>query len=380
MNEPVVAYLDHAATTPLRPEALEAMLPFYGPRFGNPSGSHRVARDARRAVDEARDLVAAALGCSAGEVVFTGCGTESDSMAILGVLGSRGGLAVCPSVEHHAVLHVVEHAGGRVVGVDSNGAVDLDALGAALDDSVSIVSVMAVNNEVGSIAPIREVAKLVRERAPRALLHTDAVQAATWLDLRELASQVDLLSLSAHKFGGPKGVGVLFVRSGVVLDPMLRGGGQERDRRSGTHNVAGIVGLATALSITDARRVDDVALIASLRNRLVDGLLASVPDALETVPQGAKVAGSAHMCFAGADSESLLFLVDDAGICASAASACASGAMEPSHVLAGMGTPVHYALGALRLTLGYSSTDADVDRALEVIPQAVARIRSRGAA
>ena len=377
MNLPVAAYLDHAATTPMRPEALEAMLPFYGSRFGNPSGSHRAARDARRAIDEARDDVAAAVGCSPGEVVFTGCGTESDNAAILGVLRQQGGTSVCPAAEHHAVLHVVERTGGRVVRVGPHGSVDLDHLADCLDENVTVVSVMAVNNEVGAITPISEVAAVVRRLAPRALLHTDAVQAPTWLDLREISAHVDALSLSAHKFGGPKGVGVLTVRNGVVLEPLLEGGGQERERRSGTHNVAGIVATAVALRITDERRADDNVRIAALRDRLVDGIVQQVPDCLETVPRAHKVAGSAHLCFAGVDSESLLFLVDDAGVCASAASACASGAMEPSHVLAAMGTDRQYATGALRMTLGYSSTDADVDRALEVVPAAVAQIRAR---
>jgi cysteine desulfurase len=263
------------------------------------------------------------------------------------------------------------------VGVDSCGRINLDELASALDPDVSVVSVMAVNNEVGSIAPIDDVAALVRSRAPKALLHTDAIQAVTWMDLRPLAAKVDLLSLSAHKFGGPKGVGVLMVRDGIALEPLLLGGGQEHDRRSGTHNVAGIVALATALRIADERRDEDVARIAMLRDRLVDGLHERVPGMIETVPRDAKVAGSAHVCFEGVDSESLLFLADDGGVCASAASACASGAMEPSHVLAAMGTPRSHAGGAIRLTLGYTTTQGDVDRVLEVLPAAVRRIRER---
>lgn len=377
MSSPAITYLDHAATTPMRREALEAMLPFYGERFGNPSGSHRVARDARRAIDEARDTVAAAVGCRPSEVVFTGCGTESDSTAILGVLGRRPGIGVCSTVEHHAVLHVIEHAGGRTVGVDASGRIDLDALAGVLDDTVSVVSVMTVNNEVGSVSPIREISALVRKRAPRAVLHTDAIQAPMWMDLRPVMASVDLMSLSAHKFGGPKGVGALIVRDGTPIEPLLLGGGQEHDRRSGTHNVAGIVALATALRLTDERRADDVARIAALRDALVDGLLERIPDSVETVPRTDKVAGSAHMCFAGADSESLLFLLDAQGVCASAASACASGAMEPSHVLAAMGADPRHARGALRMTLGTTSTLDDVERALAIIPAAVERIRSR---
>ncbi len=373
MNERLT-YLDHAATTPMRPEAIEAMLPFLGERYANPSGSHRASRDARLALDEARDLVAGCLGADAGEIVFTGCGTESDNVAVLGPLRRHGGMAVCPATEHHAVLHVVEHRGGRVVGVDATGVVDLDALAGALDDDVRVVSVMAVNNEVGTVQPLAEVAALVRQLAPTAVLHTDAVQAACWLDLRELTSIVDLLSLSGHKFGGPKGVGLLWARQGVTFEPLLQGGGQERDRRSGTHNLAGIAAFATALSITDAERDSTVERLTRWRDRLVDALVAA--GAIETVPRSAKVAGSAHVCFPGLESESLLFLLDRAGICASAASACASGAMEPSHVLAAMGVPRESAMGAVRFSLGPATTADDIEYALAEVPVIVDRLRA----
>jgi cysteine desulfurase len=373
---PSPTYLDHAATSPMRPEAVAAMLPFFSERFANPSGSHRFARDARRAIDEARDRVAATVGVLPGEVVFTGCGTESDNAAIAGA--DHRGRAVCTAVEHHAVLHPVEHAGGSVVGVDATGRVDLDQLASALDEStgaVAIVSVMAVNNEVGTINDIAAVAALVRERAPGALLHTDAVQAAPWLDLRAISPHVDLMSLSAHKFGGPKGVGVLTVRNGVQLVPLIRGGGQERDRRSGTHNVAGIAALAEALAVTDAEREGDVDRIRRLRDRLVDGITASVEGVRETVPRELKVAGSAHVCIAGVESEALLYLLDEADVCASAASACASGAMEPSHVLEAMGVEREWSAGALRMSLGHTTTETDVDRAVDVIVDAVERLR-----
>ena len=372
-------YLDHAATTPMRAEAIEAMLPFLAERFANPSGVHRFARDARRAVDEARDLVADAIGCRPGEVVFTGCGTESDNAAIAGAVRRRGGRAVCPAAEHHAVLHSVEREGGTVVPVDHAGRVRLDALADALGDDVAVVSVMAVNNEVGTITDLAEVARVVRDRAPGALLHTDAVQAASWLDLRELWRHVDLLSLSGHKFGGPKGVGVLVVREGTVLDPLIVGGGQERERRSGTHNVAGIVALATALAATDAERATEVPRITALRDRLVAGLVDGA-EARETVAPADKVAGSAHVMFEGVESEALLYLLDEAGVCASAASACAAGAMEPSHVLAAMGVERSWAMGAVRLTLGHTTTDADVDAAVEAISAAVRTLRTRMAA
>jgi cysteine desulfurase len=378
-----LVYLDHAATTPMRPDAVAAMLPFLSERFANPSGSHRFARDARRAVDEARDVVADVIGCRPGEVVFTGCGTESDNAAIAGAVRRRGGRAVCPAVEHHAVLHAVEREGGTVVPVDSAGRVRLDALADALSDAppdgVSIVSVMAVNNEVGTITDLAPVADVVRDRAPGALVHTDAVQAATWLDLRDVWPHVDLLSLSGHKFGGPKGVGVLAVREGAAVDPLIVGGGQERERRSGTHNVAGIVALATALAATDAERGTEVPRLAALRDRLVAGLVDGA-GARETVAPTDKVAGSAHVLLEGVESEALLYLLDEAGVCASAASACASGAMEPSHVLAAMGVDRAWAVGALRLTLGHTTTDADVDAAVDAITSAVRTLRERMAA
>jgi cysteine desulfurase len=377
---PGLVYLDHAATSPMRASAIEAMLPFLAERYANPSGSHRFARDARRAVDEARDRVAAVLGVLPGEVVFTGCGTEADNAAITGATAATDGRAVCPAVEHHAVLHPVEHAGGTVVAVDASGRVDLDALASALGDDVAVVSVMAVNNEVGTVSDLPAVSRLVRELAPGAMLHTDAVQAACWLDLRELTPFVDLVSLSAHKFGGPKGVGVLVVRNGAALEPIIRGGGQERELRSGTHNVAGIVALAEALDVTDAERARETERLSVLRDRLLDGVLAGIDDVLETVPRDDKVAGSAHVCIAGVESEALLYLLDEADVCASAASACASGAMEPSHVLAAMGLDRRWTQGALRMSLGYTTTPDDVDRAVDVLVDTVAQLRRHSSA
>ncbi|MFM9137077.1 MAG: cysteine desulfurase family protein, partial [Actinomycetota bacterium] len=232
----------------------------------------------------------------------------------------------CPAAEHHAVLHCVEHDGGVVVGVTATGVVDLDVLAKVLSETpspVSVVSVMAVNNEVGSITPMREVAKVVREHAPQAVLHTDAVQAACWVDLRELTPLVDVLTLSSHKFGGPKGVGVMVQRAGVVLDPLILGGGQERDRRSGTHNVAGIVATAVALRETYATRVEEIERVTKLRDRLVDDIVDQTPGCLETVARESRVPGIAHLCFEDVENESLLFLLDERDVFASAASACA---------------------------------------------------------
>jgi cysteine desulfurase len=372
------AYLDHAATTPMRPEAVEAMLPYLTERFGNPSGSHTVAREARKALDEARDVAAQCLGAEPGEVVFTGGGTEADNLAILGTHERRGGRVVCTAVEHHAVLHACAAVGGDVAPVRGDGVVDVSVLAADLGPDVSVVSVMLANNEVGTVQPLDAVAAMVRDQAPNAVLHTDAVQAFPWLDVASLAACADLVAVSAHKFGGPKGVGALVVRDGTRVAPILHGGGQERDRRSGTHNVAGIVGMAAAMRSTVEARVDTVARVTRLRDRLADGLLAAIPDAAETGDRSAKVAGNCHLSFAGVESESLLVLLDGAGICASAGSACTSGAIEPSHVLVAMGLAKDRALGSLRLSLGVTTTEADVDRALEAVPAAVARLRGTG--
>ena len=382
---PTSTYLDHAATTPLRPEARAAMAPFVDGdgSYANPSGGHALARAARKAVDDARESVADVLGCAPGEVVFTSGGTEADNHAVLGAVRRGGGRAVCTTIEHHAVLHPVEHLGGRLVEVDAAGVVDLVELEAALvtgdgdggGDRVRVVSVMAANNEVGTIQPLLRVTRLVSKRAPDAYVHTDAVQGAAWLDLALVAKHCHLMSISAHKFGGPKGVGALVVRDGVELEPLLFGGGQERDRRSGTHNVAGIVGLASALVATASQREDADTRVRALRDRLLDELLARVPGLHETVPRDAKVAGAAHVCVEGVESEALLYLLEREGVYASAASSCASGAMEPSHVLQAMGVPKELAAGALRLTLGFASTDADIDRALDVVPAAVAHLR-----
>ncbi|MGH9065576.1 MAG: cysteine desulfurase family protein [Acidimicrobiales bacterium] len=369
------AYLDHAATTPMRAEAVAAMLPFLTERFGNPSGSHSVSRSARLALDEARDEVAAALGAQPGQVVFTAGGTEADNLAIGGVLAARGGEAVCPAAEHHGVLHAVAAAGGRVVPVTADATVDLDALAGAIGPGTSLVSVMLVNNEVGTVTDLAEVVALVRERAPAALVHTDAVQAFPWLDVAGLAAGADLVAVSAHKFGGPKGVGALVVRDRVELRPILHGGGQERDRRSGTHNVAGIVAMAAAARATVATREATVARVAALRDRLADGLLGAVSGAVETGSRAAKIAGNCHLRFPGVESEALLVMLDDAGVCASAGSACASGAIEPSHVLVAMGLPAAEASASVRLSLGYPTTAGDVEHALAVVPKAVARLR-----
>jgi cysteine desulfurase len=373
----MTAYLDHAATTPMRPEAVEAMLPFLTDRFGNPSGSHAVAREARKALDEARDVVAQCLGARPSEVVFTGGGTEADNLAVIGRHGARPGPVVCTAIEHHAVLHGCRALPEvRMAPVHPDGVVDIDALAGLLDPSVTVVSVMLANNEVGTIQPLADVVGTVHAAAPDAVVHTDAVQAFPWLDVATLATDADLIAVSAHKFGGPKGVGALVVREGVAIEPIIHGGGQERDRRSGTYNVAGIVGMAAAMQATVGDRAESVARVRMLRDRLADTLLATVPDSTETGDRATKIAGNCHLSFTGVESEALLVLLDGAGVCASAGSACTSGAVEPSHVLTAMGVPTDRAAGALRLSLGVTTTDADVDLALDVVPPAVARLRA----
>ena len=388
-----VAYFDHAASTPMHPEVIDSMRDFFDDCYANPTGAHRMARDARRATDDARDILAEALGARPAEIVFCGSGTEADNLAVFGAAAGSagsGGAVVCSAVEHPAVLRPVEQLGGRVVGVDRGGMLDLDALAAALDGDVRLVSVMLANNETGVVWSLEEVAGVMARHAPGALLHTDAVQAFPWLDVATLAAPADLVSVSAHKFGGPKGVGALVVRDRVQLQPQIVGGGQEAERRSGTPNVAGIVGLGRAAEITVARRSEVTERVGRLRDRLADGLRATVAGVTEsgvrplsgagvTVDRSAKVAGSCHLCFEGIESEALLFLAERGGVYASAASACASGAEHPSHVLAAMGYPRSLARGSMRLSLGAASTEADVERALAVLPPAIAQLRRAAA-
>ncbi|MSO86256.1 MAG: aminotransferase class V-fold PLP-dependent enzyme [Acidimicrobiia bacterium] len=377
-------YLDHAASTPARPEVIAALVPLLTEGYGNPSGAHALARAARAALDAARAELVAVVGGAPGDVVFTSGGTEADNLAVHGVLGTRGGVAVCSAIEHHAVLDPVRAAGGRVVPVDERGVIDLDALADALDSSVSLVSVMLVNNEVGTIQPLAEVAEVVRARAPGAVLHTDAAQALCWLDVRAHTEAADLVTIAAHKCGGPKGTGALLVRRGVVLEPMLRGGGQERDRRSGTQDVAGAVALAAAARASAADREALVARATIWRDGLVDTILAAIPGAVESAAVDGErshlVAGIANLCLPAVDSEALLYLLEhDHRVLASAASSCASGAQEPSHVLAALGLDRSLAGGSLRLSMGWSTREADVAAAtvgvLEAAPRLAAHAR-----
>ena len=389
MSEAHEIYLDHAASTPLRPAAREAWLAAAEKHHANPTGAHQAARDARRALDGAREQVAAALGAAPGEVVFTSGGSEADNMAVRGALGACGpaAVAVTTEAEHHAVHDPVERSGGVLVAVDERGIVDLAALADALEargGDVAVVSVIAVNNETGSITPLRDVARVVRESAPGARLHTDAVQAVNWIDVAAETADYDLVSVTGHKVGSPVGTGVLVVRDGVELDPLIVGGGQERGRRAGTPDVAGAVSFAAALAETTAQRDHSVERLRGLRDGLIDSLVDRLGDRVVVSAargdgdRGHIAAGIANVCIAGVQSEALLFLIDAAGVRASAASSCSSGAQDPSHVLAAMGVPREVALGSLRLSLGHTSADSDVDRTVDVIAQSVQRLDRYG--
>lgn len=338
------------------------MLPHLGEQFGNPSGAHGVARAARAAIEDARDALAEALGCDSGEIVFTGGGTEADNLAIL---GAPHGHRLCSAIEHHAVLHAVERAGGETF-------FGLDDLRATFTDDVSVVSMMLANNETGVVQPLDEVAQFVDGRA---LVHTDAVAAFNWLDVASLAARADLVTISAHKFGGPKGVGALVVRHRARLEAQLLGGGQERERRSGTHNVAGIVAMAAAATVAVRERDAVVARVTAWRDELM-AVLDDLGDVTVTAADAPHTAGTLHVLVGGVESEALVIALDDLGVCVSAGSACASGALEPSHVLAAMGVDREAMKGALRLSMGWSTTAQDVQRAAAALPKAIEMLRA----
>ncbi len=379
-------YLDHAATTPLRPEALEAMLPYLQGAFGNPSSAHALGRQARNALDEARERLAADLGAAPREIVFTSGGTEANNLAVKGaawVGKARGSRLVVSAVEHHAVSHAAEHLakwGFEVAWapVGADGRVDLAALEALLDERTVLVAVMLANNEVGTIEPVREVADLVRAR--RGIhLHVDAVQAAPYLDLDVAALGADTVAISAHKFEGPKGVGALWIRRGTPLLAQLHGGSQERHRRAGTENVAGAVGMAEAYALACRAKPATRSRLAALRGRLQAACLAVEGVELTGHPDE-RLPGLLSLLVRGADGSAAAVALDLAGIAASTGSACATGSPEPSHVLTAMGLGPAEAMGALRLSLGRSTTEAEVEAAIEVVPRVLADVRDGSAA
>jgi len=360
------------------------MLPFLADHAANPSGSHAASRAAKTALEEAREIVADVCGARPHEIVFTGGGSEGDNLAVKGAAWARAGTldgVVTTGIEHKAVLGAgarLAKDGFRVtrVGATLDGVVDLDALAGTLDSRTAVVSVMLVNNETGVKQPLEQVATLVRDRSPDAVLHTDAVQAPQWLDLRVAGAPADLVAISGHKFGGPKGVGALVVREGVALVPLVEGGGHERDLRAGTQNVAGIVAFATALRVTDERRADEIRKIAARRDRLQRGLAETVDGFAPNGDPARRVEGLLHAAIEGVEAETLLVALDQQGLYAASGSACSSGAIDPSHVLLAMGMSRARALSSVRFSLGYASTDADIDEALATIPEVVEKLRA----
>lgn len=374
-------YLDYAATTPTDPRVLDAMRPYFGEVFGNASSLHVFGQEARAAVDRARKVLAQALGCQPSEVVFTSGATESDNWALVGTTlacEARGRHVVVSSVEHKAVLEPARFLASRgfavtLLPVDRFGQVDPDDVRRALRDDTVLLSVMHANNEVGTLQPVAEVARIARERG--VLVHTDATQTFGALPVDVDALGVDLLSASAHKRYGPKGVGLLYVRRGTRIEPLLRGGAHERGRRAGTENVPGIVGFARAVELALAEREAEQARVGALRDRLLAGLLAIEGAVLNGHPT-ARLPNNANVSFEGVSSEALLLSLDLRGLAASSGSACAAGSLEPSHVLAAMGLPREQVEGAVRFTLGRWTTEQEVDAAVEMVREAVGELRA----
>ncbi len=379
-------YLDHAATTPPDTRVVEAMLPYLRDHWHNPSSTYIEAQHARRAIDEARETVAASIGVLPEEVVFTSGGSESDSLALRGVLAAasaRGCHLVTSAAEHHAVLDTVEQlqregAQVTIVGVGPDGRVDPAEVESAVREDTVLVSIMHANNEVGAINDIAEIARRVHAKNPHTAVHTDAVQSAAHLGVHVGHLGVDLLTLTAHKLYGPRGAGILYVRSGTPLVPQILGGGQEGSRRAGTENTAAIVGLAEAMRLAEGQRAADIIHERHLQQRLIEELPRRIPMLGITGPRdlGQRLPGSVSVVVAFVEGESILLALDLAGVAASSGSACTTGSVEPSHVLVAMGVPPELARGSLRFTLGRMNTDADIDRLFEVLPPIVQRMRA----
>ncbi len=376
-----VIYLDHASTTPADPEVVSTMLPWYSESFGNPSTVYSLGVTSAHAVQQARDSIARSIGAESDEIYFTSGGTESDNWAVLGATeaqSKKGRHLVTSSIEHHAVLETMEYLEKRgyeitKVRVDGGGMVDPDDVRRALRPDTVLVSIMHANNEVGTIQPIAEIGKITREAG--VLFHTDAVQSAGKipLDVNELG--VDMLSMSGHKFYGPKGVGLMYVRKKTHISPLLHGGGQERGRRAGTHNVPGIVGIAKALELASGRMAEDAAREAGLRDRLWAGLQANIEAIYLNGDATHRLAGNLNVRLDGIEGESMILMLDMEGICVSSGSACTTGSLEPSHVLLALGIAQENAHGSLRVTLGRSTTSEDIDHFIAVFPPIVARLR-----
>ncbi len=375
-------YLDNAATTAVAPAVLEAMLPYFTQVYGNPSSIHATGREAHKAVDAARRQVAAAISAQPSEIYFTAGGSESDNWAIKGAAFARkdrGNHIITTAIEHHAVLHTcqwLEKQGFDVtyLPVDEYGMVSPANVEAAITDKTILISVMMANNEIGTIQPIAEIGAIARRRG--VLFHTDAVQAMGAIPVDVQALQVDMLSMSAHKFHGPKGVGALYVRKGVKLDVFMAGGAQERGQRAGTENLAGIVGMGKAIELAVAGMADSAARITVLRDKLIKGILERIPDVKLNGHPDLRLPNNVNVSVRYIEGEALLLRLDLAGIAASSGSACTSGSLDPSHVLLAIGLPHEIAHGSLRLTLGTDTTEADIDAVLDTLPGIVKDLRA----
>ena len=381
MTEKRTIYLDHAATTPVKPAVLEAMRPYYTEHYGNPSSIYSIARESKKAIETARAQVAKAIGAAPEEIYFTSGGSESDNWAIKGVVFAnrkKGNHIITSAIEHHAVLHTcqyLEKEGFSVtyLPVDSSGLVDPQELEKAITDKTILISIMYANNEIGTIEPVAELGAIAKKH--KIYFHTDAIQAIGNVPIDVKAQNIDLLSLSAHKFYGPKGCGALYIRKGVKIDNLIHGGGQESRRRAGTENIAGIVGLGTAIELATADIGGHNTRIAALRDQLLKGILDMIPYSRLNGHPEKRLPGNLNVSFEFIEGESMLLWLDDEGICGSTGSACTSGSLEPSHVMLAIGLPHEVAHGSLRLTLGDANTEQDVDRVLDVLPKVVAKLR-----
>ena len=374
-------YMDNAATTKLSPDVLNAMMPYLTDIYGNASSVHAFGREAREGVEHARNQVAAAINASPDEIFFTAGGTESDNMAIKGVAhkyAKKGKHIITTAIEHHAVLHTceaLEKEGYEVtyLPVDEDGLISVEQVRAAMRDDTLLVTVMFANNEVGTIEPIAEIGALCRER--NVLFHTDAVQAVCHVPIDVKVMNIDLMSISAHKFHGPKGIGALYCRKGIVLEPVIVGGAQERKRRAGTENVAGIVGLGAAIERAHKNMSADMARVSALRDKLISGILKNIPHVKLNGHPTQRLPQNINFSIRYIEGESILLMLDINGIAASSGSACTSGSLDPSHVLLAMGIPHEIAHGSLRLTLSDMTTDEEVDYVLETLTKTVKRLR-----
>lgn len=376
-----VIYLDHAATTPIDPEVLDAMMPYMTDKFGSASTLYSLGRETRDAVETAREQVADLIGAHPAEVYFTSGGTESDNWAIFGVTAakaSKGKHVITCKIEHHAVLepcHYLEKQGWAVtyLDVDANGFVNVDELADAITDQTVLITIMHANNEIGTIEPVEEIGSIARER--KIHFHTDTVQSVGHIPVDVDKIGCDSLAISAHKLYGPKGIGAMYIRKGARVERYMRGGGQENNKRAGTHNVAGIVGLGKAAELAKARMADEAAKTTKLRDALIAGIESRIKDVKLNGDRVKRLPNNVNFSFAGVEGESMILLMDMNGICVSSGSACTSGSLDPSHVLMALGLKHEQAHGSLRMTLGKDNTSADIDKVLDTLPGIVARLR-----